>query len=391
MVAWVGASTVASLALVSCASAGDKQLASSTSQVAPSSSAAPTTSQAPATSSAEPTSSIPAPPPAPPQRPVREDIATLMMVGVSNYDDARQALAAGVGGLFIGSWTDPALITEPGRNIQALRQEFPRPFNVAIDAEGGRVVRQSGLFGAVPAPRVMAQTMTPEQVQATGFELGSKLFAAGINVDFAPVLDVDSGPADGAIGDRSFSGDPTTAATFATAFGRGLLDAGVTPVFKHFPGHGRASGDSHYAEVVTPPIQSLKDLDLAPYAQALSLPGAAVMVGHMIVPDYGDPALPSTLDPAIYQLLRSGDYPGGVPFGGVVYTDDLSGMKAISDLMGPAQAAEAAIAAGADVALWITTAHLNQAIDDVEAAVADGRIPEDSIRARAAKVRGENP
>ena len=176
------------------------------------------------------------------------------MVGVKNYDDARTALKNGAGGIFIGSWTDPALLTSQDRNIAALRAEIGRPFAVSIDAEGGRVQRQPALFGSVPSPREMAATMKPEQVTGVARDLGTKLRERGITMDFAPVLDVDGGSANGAIGDRSFSGDPAVAATYATAFAQGLREAGIEPVYKHFPGHGRASGDTHKQTSRTPAL-----------------------------------------------------------------------------------------------------------------------------------------
>lgn len=314
----------------------------------------------------------------------RAKVASLMMVGVRNYDDARFALSQGAGGIFIGSWTDPALLKEPGRNVAALREEFGPSFEVSIDAEGGRVQRQPALFGQVPAPREMAQQNL--DARAIGFRLGTGLREVGVTVDFAPVLDVDNGAASGAIGDRSFSADPAVAAAFASAFARGLLDAGVRPVYKHFPGHGRASGDSHFQDVTAPPLESVREVDLAPYGPALRDAPGAVMVGHVRVPGLGD-ASPSSINPAAYALLRSGEYPGGAPYRGVIYTDDLSGMKAISDRMGTPQAAVAALKAGADCALWISTKDLVAAIDTADAAVTNGEYPLDQLEDSALRVQ----
>lgn len=316
----------------------------------------------------------------------RAKVASLMMVGVRNFDDAVFALEQGAGGIFVGSWTDPALLTQPGRNIAALRERINRPFEVSIDAEGGRVQRQPALFGQVPAPRDIAATRTPEEARDIAFQLGSGLAAAGITVDFAPVLDVDKGAATGAIGDRSFSADPAVAARYGAAFGRGLADAGVRPVYKHFPGHGRASGDSHFQDVTSPPLESVREVDLAPYGPALREAPGAVMVGHVRVPGLGD-ASPSSINPAAYALLRSGDYPGGAPYRGVIYTDDLSGMRAITDRMGTPAAVLAALTAGADCALWISTNDLVRAIDEVDAAVSSGAYPVSQLEDSALRVR----
>lgn len=301
----------------------------------------------------------------------REQVAGLMMVGVRNFDDALWALQQGAGGIFVGSWTDPALLTQPGRDLAALRATVGRPFSVSIDAEGGRVQRQPALFGSVPAPREMTETLTPQQTQNIAYDLGVKLRAAGVTVDFAPVLDLDARAGSGAIGDRSFSADPARATEYATAFARGLADAGVRPVYKHFPGHGRASGDSHFQNVTAPPLPEVQAHDLAPYGPALAAVPGAVMMGHVQVPGLGNSA-PSSLNPAAYQLLRSGDYPGGQPFNGVIYTDDLLGMKAITNRMRTPEAVVTALGAGADCALWISTADLPAAIDAADAAVTRG-------------------
>lgn len=316
----------------------------------------------------------------------RDQVASLMMVGVANYDQALDALNQGVGGIFIGSWTDENLLTEPGRNIEALREAVSRDFSVSIDFEGGRVQRATNILGDFPSPRVMAQTMTPEQVEDLAEILGTGLAAHGVTVNFAPVVDVDAWGLP-VVGDRSFSNDPNVAATYATAFAKGLSKVGITPVFKHFPGHGRASGDSHTQDVVTPSLDELKTYDLIPYGQALSETDGAVMVGHMIVPGLGTDGVPSSIDPATYQLLRSGDYPGGVPFDGVIYTDDLSGMSAISATHSPAEAVLASLKAGADQALWIDYGSLGSAIDRVDAAVSSGEYPQEQMLASALRVQ----
>ena len=109
----------------------------------------------------------------------RAQVASLMTVGVKNYDDALHALREGAGGIFIASWTDPALLTAPERNLAALKREVGRPFSVTIDAEGGRVVRQPELLGEIPAPRTMADTSSAEDVENVAFELGKKLNSFG--------------------------------------------------------------------------------------------------------------------------------------------------------------------------------------------------------------------
>ncbi len=324
----------------------------------------------------------PTPPPAPSPEQIaasrvpddqRAKVASLMVVGVTDYDDALWKLRQGVGGIFIPSWADPGLLSEPGRDVAALRAAVGRPFSVSIDFEGGRVQRHSQVLGSYPSAREMAATGDPARVERIAEEIGRSLRGHGVTVDFAPVLDVGGGGLD-VVGDRAFSADPAVVAEYGAAFATGLERAGVQPVYKHFPGHGQASGDSHLGEVVTPPLEVLKDRDLRAFGGAMGRRQASVMVGHMVVPGLGDGRTPSSLNPAAYRLLRSGDYPGGAPFTGLTYTDDLSGMKAITDTLSVPQAVTAAIAAGADQALWSSGAELVPAIDAVQHALATGAV-----------------
>ncbi len=119
-----------------------------------------------------------------------------------------------------------------------------------------------------------------------------------ITVDFAPVVDVTSDADDTVIGDRSFGDDPAKVTDYAGAYARGLRDAGVLPVLKHFPGHGHGSGDSHTAgAVTTPPLAELQNNDLVPYRTLTTQPPVAVMVGHLEVPGLTG-ADPASLSPA---------------------------------------------------------------------------------------------
>ena len=317
---------------------------------------------------------------------LRQKVASLMVVGVANYDQARFALDQGVGGLIIPSWADPALLTEAGRDINALRAQYPRPFSVAIDFEGGRVQRHTQVLGEFMPPRSLAG-QPPEVIRGTGYDIGRALRAHGINVNYAPLLDLDVNGLD-IIGDRSFHANPDEVVRVAALFSQGLIDAGVTPTFKHFPGHGRASGDTHHQLALTPPLGEMKELDLQPYGPLLEqFPRASVMMGHMIVPGLGPDGVPSSMNPEAYRLLRTGDYPGGVPFAGAVVTDDLSGMRGILDYAPTRDAVARAIGSGADQALWSSGADLPGIIDHIVWCVHNGYIPEARVDEAAARVQ----
>ena len=323
----------------------------------------------------------------------RDKLAQLLMVGVSNAADARAVVdSQHVGGIMIGSWTDLSMLSD-GSLADVAATAGPLPLAVSVDEEGGRVSRLSALIGSQPAPRVLAETSTPEQVYGIALDRGRQMRGLGITIDFAPVVDVtDAANSAGVIGDRSFGSDPTAVTDYAGAYARGLRDAGVLPVLKHFPGHGRGSGDSHAGSVVTPPLADLQANDLVPYRTLTAQAPVGVMVGHMEVPGLTG-SEPASLSPAAYALLRSGDY-GGPPFNGPVFTDDLSSMRAITDRFGVAEAVLRSLQAGADVALWVTTTEVPAVLDRLEKAVAAGELSMPGVDAavnRIAAMKGPSP
>lgn len=316
----------------------------------------------------------------------RDKLAQLLMVGVRNAADARAVVGSyHVGGIMIGSWTDLSMLSDG--TIAGIANMGPLPLAVSVDEEGGRVSRLSSLIGAIPPARTLAQTKTPDEVYQIALTRGRQMRGMGITVDFAPVVDVSDQGADTVIGDRSFSNDPATVTTYAGAFARGLRDAGLLPVLKHFPGHGHGSGDSHTAGVVsTPPLETLMASDLVPY-QTLTAEGpVAVMLGHLEVPGLTGNT-PASLSPAAVGLLRSGGY-GGPGFNGPIFSDDLSSMAAISSRYGVAEAVLRTLQAGVDVALWITTDEVPAVLDRLEKAVDGGELAIAGVDASVLRMAG---
>lgn len=314
----------------------------------------------------------------------RQRLAQLLTVGVSGTADAVDIMRTEqVGGVFIGSFTDPSTLAN--RDVGRIDEASDVPPMVVIDEEGGRVTRVADLIGEAPSARELARTMTVDQVRESGLERGRGLSDLGVTVDLAPVVDVTGEPDGAAIGDRSYSEDPQTVADYAGAYAEGLREAGVQPVLKHFPGHGSASGDSHTGTVTTPPLDQLIASDLVPFA-ALTPTDVGVMLGHLEVPGLTAPDEPATISPEAIALLRDGAGYGAEPFGGPIFTDDLSQMRAITDRLGLVDAVEAALVAGADVALWLTTEQVPAVLDNLEDAVADGRLPAEQADASAARV-----
>lgn len=316
----------------------------------------------------------------------RDKLAQLLMVGVRNGADARAVVGnSHVGGIMIGSWTDLSMLTDG--TLAEIANVGPLPLAVSVDEEGGRVSRLAPLIGSQPPARTLAQTQTADQVYGIALARGRQMRGLGITIDFAPVVDVSNQGADTVIGDRSFSNDPATVTAYAGAYARGLRDAGVLPVLKHFPGHGHGSGDSHTAGAVsTPPLSELMNSDLVPYRTLTTEAPVAVMIGHLEVPGLTG-TMPASLSPAAVNLLRSGGY-GGPGFNGVIFTDDLSSMAAISSRYGVGEAVLRSLQAGVDQALWITTDEVPAVLDRLEKAVGSGELSMQAVEGSVQRLVG---
>jgi beta-N-acetylhexosaminidase len=253
--------------------------------------------------------------------------------------------------------------------VTGLRARSPRPLRVMTDAESGRVSVLRAVIGGGPSPRRLARQRTPEQVQEFAADLGTRLKDLGIDLDLAPVLDLDDGPSAGIIGDRSFGTDVDVVTTYATAFRAGLADAGVDAAVKHFPGQGRSGADTHIRKaVVATSVADLKAKDLVPFQRLIDSGTDVVMMNHL---DYVelDGDVPASLSPAAYALLRS------MGFDGAAITDSL-GMGAVNTRWDFPEAAVRAIAAGADAAFATDGRQAVRMRDAIVAAVQKGRLSE---------------
>lgn len=233
--------------------------------------------------------------------------------------------------------------------VAALHAASSVPLLVAIDQEGGAVQRLRAPATQWPPMLALDAQPAPADVEladAIGFAIGTELAALGIDLDFAPVLDVHTNPRNPIIGDRAFGRTADTVARRALGFAAGLARAGVLACGKHFPGHGDTTTDSHLG---LPRVEHARDrldaVELAPFRAAVGLP--LLMTAHIAFPAL-DADRPATLSPAIVtDLLRT-----RFGYRGVVVSDDLV-MRAIVDGYGTGPAAVLAIRAGCD-ALLIT-------------------------------------
>jgi len=263
--------------------------------------------------------------------------------------------------------------------VQDLRRRSRHPLVVSTDEETGRVRTFEAILGSTPSARRLAQEATAPAVRQRGRELGAALASMGIDLDLAPVADLDAGPYSGIIGDRSFSTDPTVATQYALAFAAGLTDGGVRAAAKHFPGHGPASGDDHTGRVTSSlPLAELNATHVQPF---VAMVGAGIPVVMMSNVDYAalDPDLPASLSPAAYRLLRE------TGFRGVALTDSV-GMAAVNKRWDMAVAAVKGIAAGADGVLTTDGAFAKDMVHAIVVAVQNGELNEARLNEAAARM-----
>jgi len=217
---------------------------------------------------------------------------------------------------------------------------------VAIDEEGGRVSRLPPPERKLPPMRHVGAIGDETLARRAGLAVGARLASFGVNLDFAPILDVDSNPKNPIIGDRAFSSDPVACATLALAFAQGLERGGVLPCGKHFPGHGDTDKDSHVdLPVLSHDRARLDAIELLPFRRAAAANLAMIMSAHIVVRSI-DGDVPATLSRALMtDLLR-----GELGFRGVLVSDDLE-MRAVADRYPIETSSVQAIAAGCDLLL----------------------------------------
>lgn len=228
---------------------------------------------------------------------------------------------------------------------ECARDAVEAPF-VCVDQEGGRVVRVRDPLTAIPPMRAVGRTGDRRLVSEVSEVIATEVGALGFNVNFAPVLDVDTNPDNPVIGDRAFSDDPDTVARCAGAFLLGHHTAGVLPCGKHFPGHGDTLLDSHEElPTVTHERERLDRVELLPFRRMITAEIPMLMTAHVMMPAL-DSEHPATLSRRILSdLLRE-----EMGYEGVVVSDDLE-MKAVADRYTIPEMLERGLRAGVDLFL----------------------------------------
>ncbi|RUT47166.1 beta-N-acetylhexosaminidase [Paenibacillus anaericanus] len=257
-----------------------------------------------------------------------------------------------------------------------LQQASGIPLLISIDQEGGMVAGIEKGVTLMPGNMAIGATRDIEAAHKAAFIAGRELRAMGINMDFAPCLDVNNNPDNPVIGVRSYGESPSLVATMGCAAIKGYQEAGVTATTKHFPGHGDTNADSHHElPLVGHDRKRLHEVELVPFKQAIASGVDAVMTAHVIFPAYEDQDIPATLSHKILTgLLRT-----ELGFEGIITTDCLE-MNAIQKGIGVGLGAVMAIEAGADLVLISHQISLQtEGIEAVLAAVRSGRISEARI------------
>ncbi len=285
-----------------------------------------------------------------------------------------------VGGvvLFSQNFEDAAQLAELVNSIQSLRDEWP--MYIAVDHEGGRVVRFKKGFTQFPSMYEIAKVDSPKLTFEVHAVMGRELSACGVNLSFSPVCDIWTNPENQVIGDRSFGHDADTVEKHISAAIRGLQTNGVLACAKHFPGHGNTAKDSHYElPFIKETLAELRTREVLPFVRASKSRAEFMMMGHLMI-DAIDPKFPTTVSAKAYQFLRD-----ETKFSKIVITDDME-MKAIADRFSVEESAFLAMDAGTDMLLYRKTEDAAKAVVSLREALKTKKLKKEKFLEKLGRV-----
>lgn len=283
--------------------------------------------------------------------------------------EAKETMAAyPIGGVIL--FAENLDTAEQTKQLTAdLQAAVALPLFIGIDEEGGLVSRLDK--SNIPHEKMPAAAEMTD-AQAAGATIGRELAELGINVDFAPVADVNTNPENPVIGTRAFSADPGTAAEKVGAFIRAMEETGVSACAKHFPGHGDTAMDSHEgATYVEHDMERLRTVEFVPFQAAIDADVDFIMAGHIQTPYATTDGRPASLSGEMLGILRQ-----ELGFDGIIITDAMN-MGAIAEEYGSGEGAVLAIEAGADMVLMPVS--LPEAAEALTKAIETGELPRERV------------
>lgn len=317
---------------------------------------------------------------------LEEKVGQLLMVHfngeIANEEAETLIQEIHVGGFIYYNWanglTSPAQVKNLSQSLQALSSI---PLLIAVDQEGGPVCRLTKGFTVFPDNKSIAMTGDEEYAEACAFTIGQELLAVGVNLNLAPVVDVNSNPRNPVIGIRSYGDAPEIVIPFAKKAVQGYHRAGILTSLKHFPGHGDVEVDSHRdIPFLNKSKEQLQQLELRPFA-ALAASADTIMTAHIMVPAI-DPVNCATLSKKILDILRR-----EIGFEGVIISDSLVMEGLLKNCASVDEAAIRALNAGCDLLLLggkqlhgskleLSVADIKRIHQSLVTAVKEGAVPE---------------
>lgn len=321
---------------------------------------------------------------------IRELIGQHMLIGVSGAtltnEEKKFIVDNNISGvvLFARNCIEPKQIRDLCAEIQSLRHKMKdrAPLFIGIDMEGGRVHRLKPPFTQWPALKKIGDLDAPTVAFHFTQRMGTELLSVGINLDFAPCIDVYTNPANTVIGDRAVSTDPHQVEKMASALVRGYIKSGVLSCAKHFPGHGHTIIDSHEElPIEDADMKRLNEVELVPFRKALRSRVDMVMTAHILFKNV-DPKWPVTLSETFLKKMMRDD----LKYKGLIITDDLD-MKAMAKHYDKDQIPIRAMQAGADLLLYCNEPESPPvAIEGLMSAVAQGQLNKSDLEQTHKKI-----
>jgi beta-N-acetylhexosaminidase len=285
-----------------------------------------------------------------------ELVGQVLMLGYVGIEPTDQFLSWvrqwGIGGVKVFGW-NTADLTRMAKGIIQMQKEATEensgiPLFVATDQEGGWVRHVKGSTSITPGNMAIGASGIAFDAYSSGYIIGKELSVLGINMNFAPTVDVYTNPGAHVIGPRSFSSDPLETAFLSVAYYRGMEEAGVISTAKHFPGHGNTAADSHGTlPVIQDSLEKIWDVDLLPYRMLIKEGIPSIMSGHLNFPAITGDSEPATLSP----VLLNGILRDKMRFEGLVITDDMMMFGARQGDRSIPEICEMALRAGNDMVM----------------------------------------